>query len=542
MTQLEMVMPPLSLQEPIITINPASGEVLGQIPALSRPEIDTAVSKSREAQRDWAARPLRERRRLLARLMEQILAERQEIAILIAREQGKPLGEAMAAEIVPSLGMLKELIRRGHRVLAPERRPHQMLLFGHKRSRLERVPFGTVVIIAPWNFPFSVPLPEIAAALLAGNSVLFKPAPHSILIGRKIADLFQAAGFPEEVLQYVPLFDRDADYLTAHSGVDKIIFTGSTAVGRKVMRNAAENIVPVVLELGGKDAAIVTADADIARAARGVVWGALFNAGQVCASVERVYVDERVAEPFIDACLREISQVRVGDPLQPDTDMGPLSSEAHLHKVLFHIEEAVQKGASLRYGGARIDRPGYFIQPALLTRVDHSMLVMREETFGPVIPVMTYATLDQAIALANDSPYGLSAFAWTSSRRTAERLLRELEAGTVVINDSTMSWGEPTAPWVGHKQSGIGLTHADLGLLEMTRAKYMSYDRGGRGGNLWWYPYNAASTRLFDAATDLLFNRRLRRKLASLPAIFSQRRFLASAHWGALLRNLGKLF
>jgi acyl-CoA reductase-like NAD-dependent aldehyde dehydrogenase len=533
---------PLTLPEVIVTVNPSSGEALAEIPALSRSGIDAAVEQSRAAQSAWARRPIKEKRALLVALQEGILAERMEIARLIALEQGKPVGEALAAEIVPVLGMIKELVRQGQRLLAPEKRPHQMLLFGHKKSRLERVPFGTVVIIAPWNFPFSVPLPEIAAALLAGNSVLFKPAPHAILIGQKIVELFRAAGFPEEVLHYLPIFDRDADYLTAHPGVDKIVFTGSTAVGRKVMRNAAENIVPVILELGGKDAVIVAADANLERAAKGVVWGALFNAGQVCASIERVYVERSAAEPFLEACLREIKKVRVGDPLQPDIEMGPLSSEAHLQKVLYHIAEAEQKGARLLHGGVRIDRPGYFIEPALLVDVDHTMLVMREETFGPVIPVMTFSSLDEAIALANDSCYGLSAFAWTGSRATAGRLLRELEAGTVVVNDSTMSWGEPTAPWVGHKQSGIGLTHADLGLLEMTRAKYVSYDRGGRGANLWWFPYTGAGTRLFDAAADLLYSRRIGRKIAALPAVFSQKRFLVTAHWFALIRNLGKLF
>jgi acyl-CoA reductase-like NAD-dependent aldehyde dehydrogenase len=532
----------IALQEEIVTINPSTGEELGRMPALSRSGIDAALEKSRKAQKAWVQRPLAGRTKLMAALMDVILDERMAIAELIAREQGKPIAEALAAEIVATLGMVKELVRTGSKVLAPRRVPNHMLLFGHKKSQLWRVPHGVVAIISPWNFPFSVPLPEIAAALLAGNSVVFKPAPHAILIGRKIAELLQAAGFPEDLLQVLYLFDREADYLTAHSGVDKIVFTGSTAVGRRVMANAAQNIVPVVLELGGKDPVIVAADADVQRAAKGAVWGAFFNAGQVCASIERAYVERAVAEPFIAACLQEIEKIRVGDPLLPDTDMGPLSSEAHLQKVALHIEDALQKGARLLSGGARIDRPGFFLQPTLLVDVDHGMLVMREETFGPVLPVMAVDSLDEAIRLANDSIYGLSAYAYTSSKATARRLMTELEAGTVVINDSTMSWGEPTAPWVGHKQSGIGLTHADLGLLELTQAKYVSYDAGQRAPNLWWYPYGPASTRLFAAAADLLFSRRMRRKLAALPDTLPQQRFLRAVHWGAIIRNLGKLF
>lgn len=528
--------------EDIITINPATGEELDRVPALDLEGIDAALKRCREAQREWALQPLGERVQRLRQLMEALLEERMAVAELIAREQGKPVAEAMAAEVVATLGMLKELVRTGTRVLAPERRPNRMLLFAHKRNWLVRVPYGVIAVISPWNFPFSVPLPEIAAALLAGNGVVFKPAPHAILIGRKIAELCARAGFPAGLLQTLFLHDREADYLTAHPELDKIVFTGSTAVGRRVMRNAAEHIVPVVLELGGKDPAIVARDADIERAAKGIVWGSLFNAGQVCASIERVYVEGRVAESFLAACRREMEQVRVGDPLDPETDMGPLSSEAHLQKMLVHIQEAVEKGAKVLYGGRRIDRPGFFIEPTLLVGVDHTMQVMREETFGPVLPVMIVDSLDAAVRLANDSSYGLSAYAYTSSKATADRLLRELEAGTVVINDSTMTWGEPTAPWVGHKQSGMGLTHADLGLLELTRARYISYDKGQRAPNLWWYPYGPKSLRLFDAAADLLFNRRLRRKLAALLPVLGQRRFLRATHWGALLRNLHKLF
>jgi len=534
----ELIMP----VQDVVTVNPATGAELGRKPALDQQGIDAALGRCRAAQRAWANQPVRERTRRLQRLMEVLLEERRTVAELIAREQGKPTAEAMASEIVTTLGMLRELLRVGPRALKPQRRPHQMLLLAHKRSALLRVPYGVVAVISPWNFPFSVPLVEIAAALLAGNGVVFKPAPHAILIGAKIAELCSQAGFPAELLQTLYLHDRDADYLTGHPGVDKIVFTGSTAVGRRVMRNAAEHIVPVVLELGGKDPAIVAADADIDRAAKGIVWGALFNAGQVCAAIERVYVERAVAEPFVAACRREMEKVQVGDPLDPGTDMGPLSSEVHLQKVLAHIQDAVDKGARVLYGGVRLERPGFFVQPTLLVEADHSMRVMQEETFGPVLPVMVVDSLDEAVRLANDSVYGLSAYAYTSSKATADRLLRELEAGTVVINDSTMSWGEPSAPWVGHKQSGIGLTHADLGLLELTRARYVSYDRGQRAPNLWWYPYGPKSLHLFDAAADLLFDRRLRRKLAALPPVLRQRRFLRSVHWGALIRNIARIF
>lgn len=526
----------------LVSLNPSTEQELGRLPAMNRDDIDQTLLQAKAAGADWSKRSIRERQKFMTKLAAVILEQKKSITELIAAEQGKPVTEAMVSEVFAVLGILKDLSSNAHKVLRPHKMRHEQILFAHKRSKYRLEPYGVIAVISPWNFPFSVPLPEIAAALVAGNTVVFKPAPATILIGQKIDELFKTAGFPEGVLSTLYLQDEDAAYLTSHASIDKLIFTGSTPVGRKVMCAASQQMTPVILELGGKDPAIVAADADLPRAARGIVWGALFNAGQVCASIERVYVERAVADIFIDLCLTEIKAMQVGDPLDPNTQIGPLSKLDQLTKVESQIKDALERGARLLFGGYRLKRPGYFMAPALLTAVDHSMTIMTEETFGPVLPIMVVDSIDQAVVLANDSIYGLSAYAWTSSKKTAERLMSELQAGTVMINDSTSSWGEPNAPWGGFKMSGIGRTRARFGMEEMVQVKYTSYDRGGNKRNPWWYPYNAKSEVFAYSAAEGLYSGKPVAKLTNLMRIIFSRRFYSSAHWGSILLNLKKLF
>ncbi len=528
-------------RQDIISINPTDEKELGRIQADGRQGVDRAIQAARHAAAAWSTCSIKERRKFLVNLQRILLQQKNSIAELVVREQGKPLTEALTTEVLPVLALLKDLLKQAPRQLKDEPVAHQTILFAHKKSRYRYIPYGVIGVISPWNFPFSVPMPELAAALIAGNTVVFKPAPQSVLIGKKIEQLFKEAGFPDGVLNVVYLHDVDASYLSGHEGLDKIIFTGSTAVGKKVMAAASEHVTPVVLELGGKDPAIVAADADIARAARGIVWGAMINAGQVCAAIERVYVEKAVAESFIQACLAEIKKLRVGDPLQAGTDIGPLALQKQLDKVEQQVADALAKGASLLCGGERLHQHGYFFPPTLLTHVHHGMKVMTEETFGPILPVMAVDSLDEAIRLANDSPYGLSAYGWTSNRNTAARFMKELRAGTVLINDSTMTWGEPTAPWVGFKQSGIGLTHSRFGLQEMVQVQYVSYDAGGNERNLWWYPYQNGK-ELFNAAIDLLFRPPGVIKFTGLLTLLAFARFWKTTHWLAVIKNLRKMF
>jgi succinate-semialdehyde dehydrogenase/glutarate-semialdehyde dehydrogenase len=526
----------------IVSINPATERELGRVTVADRDGIDDALDKAHRAFSTWSQMPIRERQKYLARVNDVLLAQQEEIATLIAQEQGKPVAEALASEIVAVLGILKDLSRHAHKTLKSRKLLHEQLLFSHKKSFYRFEPFGVVAIISPWNYAFSVPVPEIAAALVAGNTVIFKPAPDTVLIGQKIDEIFKKAGLPEGVLNTVVVHDTDAPHITHHPKVDKIVFTGSTPVGRDVMIAASHQMTPVVLELGGKDAAIVAKDADLPRAAKGIVWGSLFNTGQVCAAVERVYVQRPVADKFIQLCLQEIKQVKIGDPLAPDTQVGPLTNLDQLVKVREQVEDTIRRGAKLLYGGHQPDYPGYFYEPTLLVNVDHSMPIMTDETFGPVLPIMVVDSIDQAIELANDSNYGLSAYAWTSDKKLAERFLKELQAGTVMINDATSSWGEPNAPWGGYKMSGIGRTRARFGLEEMVQVKYASYDKGGNSSNLWWFPYDEKIKKLFLNATHLLYSRNMINKLLKLFKLLPDKRFRANIHWGAVVKNISKLF
>lgn len=526
----------------LTSINPTTGEVLAQVPPLSRTELCRTIEQVAQGFPAWRDVPLQKRLAACRKLIRLITEQRESLARIIAMEQGKPICEALIAEVLPVLAALRYLIRQAPRLLRERRVPHELILLAHKRSSYRFEPFGVVALIAPWNYPFSVPVPEIVAALVAGNAVVFKPAPNSILMAQKIDELLNQAGFPATACATVFVTDQVAPTLTSHPAVRKIVFTGSTHVGAKVMRSAAPQITPVVLELGGKDPAVVAADAHLERAANGIVWGAMFNTGQVCASVERVYVERPIAEQFIAACVERVRRLRVGDPLHPDTDIGPLTTAQQLATVTAHVEDAVRKGAKVLVGGMRLGNTGFFYAPTVLTNVDHSMAVMTEETFGPILPIMVVDSIDEAIRWANDSPYGLSAYGWTRSKKIAQRLMRELQAGTVMINESTVTWGEASAPWGGFKKSGIGKTRAELGLLEMVQVKYTSFDAGRKPSAPWWFPYDAEVRSLAKEAVPLLFSARPWQKVPPLLRFLRNGRFVRSAHWTAVLRNIHKLF
>lgn len=519
-------------------VDPATGEAFAQASLLDSEQAGEAIAAARSAFPSWSRSSFRGRARLLDRLRQAIVDETEDIARLIGREQGKPLAEALAAEILPSLDALEHLSRHAEDLLRDDLLEARQLLLAHKRTRLVYAPIGVVLAVKPWNYPWAQSLPVVASALVAGNTVVLKPAPATNLIGLRLGALARRAGFPDGVVNVVATDDGVAASLVEDPRVGKIVFTGSVATGKKVMAAAARNLTPVVLELGGKDPAIVCRDADLDRAARGIVWAAFVNAGQTCASVERVYVEKPVAEAFLAKVIEEAGRVRFAGA---GSDMGPLTLERQRRVVEEHVADAVAKGARALTGGQTPAGSGFFYPPTVLVDVDHTMAVMREETFGPVLPIMAVDSLDEAIRLANDSAYGLTASGWTRSEETARRLQRELEAGVVSINDHASSFGEPTAPWGGVKASGIGRIHGLLGLREMVQAKYVSLDRG-RGPELWWYPYDAELDSLMARAVPALYStsmwQRLRGQLSLLRFGRLWRRF---GPW-RLLANLDKLF
>ncbi|MDT4897130.1 MAG: hypothetical protein QOH25_2207 [Acidobacteriota bacterium] len=481
----------------IVSFDPATGEEVGRAPLASPEDVAAAVKRARESQSAWARESYAARGQLVMRARRIVLDEMEEIALLISRETGKPVAEAISMELAPTLDLMQFFARRTKQMLRAEKiNIGQYGLMG-RTSRIVYRPLGVVGIISPWNFPWAIPLGEVVMALMAGNSVVLKPSELTPLVGLKIADVFKRAGLSDGLLQVVT-GDGATGAALVEAGVDKIMFTGSVATGKRVAQAAAATLTPVVLELGGKDPMIVLEDADVETAASAAVWGAFSNSGQACASVERCYVHERVAGQFIESVVEKTRALRQAIGTTEDTDIGSMSSERQLAIVEEHVEDALKRGARVLAGGKRAQQlSGSFYEPTVLADVDHAMTVMREETFGPVLPVMTFKTEDEALRLANDSVFGLTASVWTKDARRGRRIAELLEAGTVMVNEVLYTHGIAQTPWGGMKQSGLGRTHGRLGLLELVAPQHVHVNRTARLHDFWWFNYTPGAGRLF---------------------------------------------
>ncbi|HEX5709276.1 MAG TPA: aldehyde dehydrogenase family protein [Pyrinomonadaceae bacterium] len=482
----------------IVSYDPATGEEVGRARLSTAEDAVRAVALAREAQDAWGARSFAERGRVVMRAREIVLAELDEIAALVSRESGKPAAEAVAMELVPTLDLMQFFARRAARMLRPERINIGLYGLMGRASRVEYRPLGVVGIIAPWNFPWGIPLGEVVMALMAGNAVVLKPSELTPITGLKIGDVFARAGLPEGLLQ-VLTGDGSTGAALVEAGADKIMFTGSVATGRKVAEAAARRLTPVVLELGGKDPMIVFEDADLELAAGAAVWGAFANSGQACASVERCYVHTSVADEFLRRVVERTRALRQGKAagVEDDREVGAMSSERQLRTVEEHVSDAASRGAQVVTGGRRADAGAQFYEPTVLTGVDHSMRIMREETFGPVLPLMTFEREEEAVALANDSHFGLTASVWTRDLRRGRRIASRIEAGTVMVNEVLYTHGIAQTPWGGLKQSGLGRTHGRLGLLELVAPVHIHVNRMRGVPDLWWFNYTPRAARLF---------------------------------------------
>jgi acyl-CoA reductase-like NAD-dependent aldehyde dehydrogenase len=497
----------------VVSVNPATGERLREFECASERDVQAAVARARAAQPAWNEFGARGRIAVLREFQWLLHGKKSEVAALITREAGKPMVEALLTEVLVVLDATRFCVENTFAFLREQPVPHGNLAMKTKAGRILREPHGVIGIVSPWNYPFSIPATESLSALVTGNAVVLKPSELTSLTAVELASLLHRAGVPKDVLQVI-VGDGTTGSALLNAEIDKLVFTGSVATGKRIAQAAAARLLPVVLELGGKDPMLVLDDADVDVASSGAVWGSFANCGQACLSVERCYVHRSLYDAFLDACVRKTKQLRVGNGIDPQTEIGPLIYERQLRNVESHVEDARARGARVLTGGSRLLQLGpHFYAPTVLADVTHEMHIMREETFGPVLPVMPFDTDEEAIRLANDSDYGLAASIWTRDRARGESLARRILAGTVMVNDAVACFGISEAPHGGVKASGMGRTHGRFGMEEMVRIKHVDSDRLPGMKKIWWYGYGEGFTRQMEGFLDLMFARRIRQKV-----------------------------
>ncbi len=482
--------------------NPATLEKVADLEIVPTAEVANAVARGRKAQALWRSTSFAHRARLLYRLRDLLLDEQEKLADVLTAETGRPRSEANGNELFYLCDAIGVWAKKSKKYLRPVKiRPHFPLMKA-KKVRSVYEPRGVIGIISPWNFPLTLTLGEALPALMAGNAVIIKPSeltPLTALFGAEIA---LQAGFPAHLLQVVVGRGETAEALIDHA--DMISFTGSVATGRRVARRAAERLIPVSLELGGKDPMIVLRDADLERAAGACVWGALMNSGQTCTSIERVYVEAPVYDDFVARVAAKTRALRQG-PSDALVDIGSMTSRAQLEKVAAQIKDAVARGASILVGGRRNPNfAGFYFEPTVLLDVNHEMRIMREETFGPVIPIIKVADAEEAMRLANDSPYGLSASIYSRNRDYALKMAYQLETGAVCLNDSLVNFIIPDTPMGGRKESGFGYRHGAEGIRKYCFQKTIVTDRFGLKEEFPWYPASEKKARQMRHLLHLL--------------------------------------
>jgi len=483
-------------------VNPATLETVGVVPVTD--DVEPVVAAAAAAQSSWARSSFEERRALLERVAEVLVDHMDEIATTVTAETGKPIVEAYTTDLMLGVEQVAWIAKNVERVLAPERIRYGIPYLAHKRARIVYEPLGVVAVITPWNFPFSIPLSQVAGAVAAGNAVVLKPSELTPLAGEWVARVFAEAGAPPSLVRVVQGAGETGAALVQAPGVAKVVFTGSVDTGRRIATAAAELLRPVVLELGGKDPMLVLRDADLDRAVEGAAWGSFANCGQVCVGIERIYVARDLHARFVDALVERARALRIGRGDSPDTDLGPLITEQQRDRVEDLVAQAIERGAEALTGAQRpdLELPGWFYEPTVLVGGDSEARLEQEEVFGPVVSVLPFDDEDEAVSLANGSSFALGASVWSRDSARARALASRIDAGMVWTNDIGISYGAGPAPWGGRKDSGFGTTHSKHGLYELSSPKLVDSD-SGRVAVPWWYPYGPRALDGFKGVLEL---------------------------------------
>ena len=500
------------------SIDPATGKVLAHIEKTSPEMVGRTIVLARAAQKQWAKVPLRERCLRLRKLRECLLASRSELADAVVSESGKPRVEALFADLFVALDSAEYWSKNAPAALRRERVPHHSIAAKAKSGRLAYEPLGVIGIISSWNYPLAIPMSQIIPAVAAGNGVVAKTSDFTPRCGALIAKLFRNAGFPQDLVAVVQ-GGGEVGQALVESGPDKVLFTGSVETGRRVAEACAKKLIPTVLELGGKDAMIVLADADLQTASSAAVWGSFTNCGQVCLSVERLFVEQAVSEKFAALCVEKTKKLRLGPGSDPEIDVGPLIRPRHVERMSDLIEDAVARGARVLCGGhPRPDLGPNFFEPTVVTDVDSSMNLFQEETFGPVLAIQTVKDAAEALRHANDSPFALAASVWTTDARKGRAIAEQIRAGAVMVNDAISYFAIAEAPHGGCGASGWGRTHGRAGILELVQTKYIDVDRLPRKEKPWWYRYGSEQGQAAEAFLRFAFASGIGGKLSNVRA------------------------